>query len=78
MVKMPPRVMRGGINVGARNASGRNALKNEGLRALQRQIDALQEEIRRGFNPRRGESEVNEEVEDTSEKVEESIDQDHD
>lgn len=63
--KIPPRVMHGGINFGARNAGGRNSLANKDLRALQRQIGVLQEELRRGFNLRRGESDDEGEVEDT-------------
>ena len=67
---MPPRVMpsrhggsRGGR--GGRNADGRDPLAVEGFRALQRQIDVLQEQMRRGLNPRRrGESEDEEEEEE--------------
>ncbi|GLJ43029.1 hypothetical protein SUGI_0893000 [Cryptomeria japonica] len=69
--------MHDGNNVGARNADGRNALENEGLRALHRHIDALQEELRRGFNPRRGESDDEGEVEySSSSGSEEAIDHD--
>lgn len=72
---MPPRVMLGGKNAHGRNVDERNTLADEGLRALQRQIDALHEELRRGFNLRRGESKDKEEVEDTyEEEVEEAID----
>ena len=68
---------RGGAR-GGRNVGGRDPLAAEGLRALQRQIDALQEQMRRGLNPRRREeSEDKEEVEDSDvEEEEEEIDQD--
>lgn len=57
-----------------KNDGGRNVLANEGLRVLERQIATLQEELRRGFNLRRRESDDKEEVEDTSEEeAEEAI-----
>lgn len=77
---MPPRMRpgrRGGAR-GGRNFGGRDPLVAKGLRALQRQIDALQEHMRRELNSRRREeSEDEEEVEDLDvEEEEEEIDQD--
>ena len=49
---MPPRVMpgrRGGARGGRR---GRDAGGRDALAALQRQVDVLQEQLRRGLNPR--------------------------
>ena len=73
---MPPRVMpsrhggtRGGR--GGKNAGGRDALA-----ALQRQIDVVQEQLRRWLNPREESDDEGEEEGSNVEEEEEAIDQD--
>ena len=73
---MPPRVMPGRCGGAKGGRGGRNAGGRDALAALQRQIDALQEELRRGLNLREESEDEGEEEGSNVEEEEEAIDQD--
>lgn len=73
---MPPRVMLGRRGGARGGRGGRNVAGRDALAALQRQIDALQEQLRRGLNPREESEDEGKEEGSNVEEEEEAIDQD--